>query len=663
MHDIKIIELGYQNILSVGANPIIVNFKDVKNLFITGQNGAGKSTLLTALSYNLYGKADRDIVKGNLLNRTNKRDLYTYTILNINGKEYKIERGMKPDILKVTENGIEWLESSSKVDYDKRIVELLGCDVNTFHKLVVISKTNYDSIMNMKASERRNFVENILDIGVFTQIQTHAKEIVKELKTKISILENDVSTKKSYIDRDIGRLEQAKTQNALNIDNTKISISDIIGREMPRLANQKIQDIKFIESEINLLESTDNSSEKERIKAEISSNQNALKLLKDNLENTKFSQNDYDAINNELSTKTKLYNEKNKEYNNTQVSLNIIVKDGKDIKNKLDNIDADSKCPSCKQTLLNEDLKNELQEQRNKLSNEYLNTKSTHDKLKIEIEEINIDIDKLKQDINLMQQNKMSYNNNLREITNLENSIKLLEEKDLDSIKNSKIHVLKERLQNTHNKDYLYEVNIKLDNLNQKLKDLENNVFDGSSIENDKEALKEKEVELFSLLNDMKHEQYLVNIFDDKGIKSNVIDMFIPFLNSRINYYVEKFGLYIDFRLDKNFNEKILVDYVDELTYNGLSEGEKQRVDLAITFAFLDVARSRNYASFNLLFLDDMTGHLDDSGVNNILELLEHDMTNTTPIMVNHDQDKYQHIFYKIIRFIKKGKFSQMEIM
>jgi hypothetical protein len=81
--------------------------------------------------------------------------------------------------------------------------------------------------------------------------------------------------------------------------------------------------------------------------------------------------------------------------------------------------------------------------------------------------------------------------------------------------------------------------------------------------------------------------------------------MFIPFLNSRINYYVEKFGLYIDFRLDKNFNEKILVDYVDEAVYNGFSEGEKQRIDLSITFAFLDVARSRNYASFNLLFLDD----------------------------------------------------------
>lgn len=663
MHDIKIIELGYQNILSVGATPIIINFKDVKNLFITGQNGAGKSTLLTALSYNLYGKADRDIVKGNLLNRTNKRDLYTYTILNINGKEYKIERGMKPDILKVTENGVEWLESSSKVDYDKRIVELLGCDVNTFHKLVVISKTNYDSIMNMKASERRNFVENILDIGVFTKIQTYAKESVKELKTQISILENDVSTKKSYIDRDIGRLEQAKTQNFLSIENTKISISDIIEREIPKLTNQKIQDIKFIESEITILESTDNSSEKERIKTEILSNQNKLKLLNDNLENTKFSQNDYDTVNNELLAKTKLYNEKNKEYNNIQVSLNIIVKDGKEIKVKLDNIASDSKCPSCKQTLLNEDLKNELQEQRNKLSNEYLTTKSIHDNLKIEIEEINVDIEKLKQDINFMQQNKMSYNNNIREITNLENTIKLLEEKDLDSIKNSKIHVLKERLQNTHNKDYLYEINVKLDNLNQKLKDLENNIFDGSSIENDKEALKEKEAELFSLISDMKHEQYLVNIFDDKGIKSNVIDMFIPFLNSRINYYVEKFGLYIDFKLDKNFNEKILVDYVDELTYNGLSEGEKQRVDLAITFAFLDVARSRNYASFNLLFLDDMTGHLDDSGVNNILELLEHDMTNTTPIMVNHDQDKYQHIFYKIIRFIKKGKFSQMEIM
>lgn len=676
--DVKLISLTYKNILSVGSNSITINFDDAENIFLTGTNGSGKSTCLSALSFNFYSKTDRDLNKSEIINNINNKELYTASTLLINGKTYKIERGLKPDILRVYVDGEPLNENASKLDLDKIIVDILGCDYNTFYKLIVISKTNYTPILNMKASERRIFIENILDIEIFSKMQSLAKENVKEIKKKVALQENNIQNKKNYIQRDIDRLEQAKTSNRFTLEKSNERLKNLNDFEIPRLNNKKILDIQTLESEINELQSSDNSAEKQKITNDIIAYELKVVHLKTDLENNKFCPTKYDLLNNKLTTERKVLSNLTDEHNKLMVNLGVIANSGKDTKVKLDaeenKLQSDNKniCPTCKQDI-NDTIKNELlkkihqeidklNERRNELLKHYNSTKLELTNCKTKLDAQNLLVDDLTNQLNVYNQKKATNTNTEREIQNIIKSIEVLKEKDLDSIKNMKIHVLNERLATLKDKDYLYEVNFEINNLNKSIIDLNSRGYDDleKSISTDQQELTALESEYNGIIDDLKYEQYIINALDDKGIKANIIDMYIGFLNDRINYYLDRLGLFMLFSMDRNFKEVLRKDHRFECSYNNLSEGEKQRVDLAIMFAFRDVAKNKNYASFNVLFLDDMTGHIDDEGVDKVLDMIEHEQDDTITVMINHDCEKYQHIFDKVIKFGKKNNFTEL---
>ena len=661
-HDVQIKSLSYQNILSVGNNPITIDFSDCHNLLITGENGSGKSATLSALSYNFYGKTDRDLNKSEIINNINGKELYTETTLLINGKTYVIERGLKPDILRVSIDGVYLHENASKLDLDKIIVDILGCDYQTFYKLVVISKTNYTSILNMKPPERRTFVQNILDIGVFTDMQLLVKERIKEAKKEITLVENTITNKQSYIDRDISRLEQSKTTHATNITSHNEQLEYLINIEMPRLTAKKLQDVEAIENEIKLLDSNDTTEIKAKIQSDIIDAELKLVHLKADLKNNAYDQSHLDSLTKKHTQEKIVLDNMNAEYSKLNVKLNITLQDGKNIKTQLDSLNNNSACPTCKITLTNDDLKNELESKRNTLLDNYNTQKDAYQKYKENVDNQTIVVNDLVNKIEQYNQKKGIVQNLDREINNVNRSIELLKEKDVDGIKNTKIHVLKERLNSLQDKDYLYEVNLKIGMVEKTLSDLKNKGFDDleKSIEMDTESLEATKLEHETLLEDLKYQQYLSVILDDKGIKSNIMDIYIPFLNARINYYLDKLGFFMYFEMDKNFQEVLKKDFRHECSYNNLSEGEKQRVDLSIMFAFRDIARSKNYASFNVLFLDDMTGHIDNDGVDKVLELIEQEQQDTVTVMINHDSQKYSGIFDKVITFEKKNNFTVM---
>lgn len=676
--DVKLISLEYKNILSVGNTAITINFDDAENIFLTGTNGAGKSTCLSALSFNFYSKTDRDLNKSEIINNINNKELYTASTLLINGKTYKIERGMKPDILRVYVDGEPLNENSSKLDLDKIIVDILGCDYNTFYKLIVISKTNYTPILNMKSSERRIFIENILDIEIFSKMQTLAKENVKEIKKKVSLQENNIQNKKNYIQRDIDRLEQAKVSNKVSLDKNNERLKHLNDIEIPRLTNKKTLDLQALESEINELQSSDNSLEKQKITSDIIAYELKVVHLKTYLENNKFCPTKYDILNNTLTTERKVLSNLTDEHNRIMVNIGVIANSGKDTKAKLDALEnklqSDNKdiCPTCKQdidnTIKNELLEkinkeiNELNDHRNELLKHYNSTKLGLTDCKAKLDAQTLLVEDLTNQINVYNQKKLTNANTEREIQNILKSIEVLKEKDLDSIKNTKIHVLNERLATLKDKDYLYEVNFEINNLNKDIIDLNSRGYDDleKSISTDQQELITLESDYNASMNDLKYEQYIINVLDDKGIKANIIDMYIGFLNDRINYYLDRLGLFMLFSMDRNFKEVLRKDHRFDCSYNNLSEGEKQRVDLAIMFAFRDVAKNKNYASFNVLFLDDMTGHIDDEGIDKVLEMIEHEQEDTITVMINHDCEKYQHIFDKVIKFGKKNNFTEL---
>lgn len=147
----------------------------------------------------------------------------------------------------------------------------------------------------------------------------------------------------------------------------------------------------------------------------------------------------------------------------------------------------------------------------------------------------------------------------------------------------------------------------------------------------------------------------------DSGIKTKIISQYLPVMNQMINKYLNMLDFSISFELNENFDETIKSRYRDDFTYNSFSEGEKQRIDLALLFAWRDIAKMRNSANTNLLILDEVfDSSLDTGGTEEFMKLLKtlNDKTNT--FIITHHGDALYDKFNASIKFSKTNNFSTM---
>lgn len=661
-HNIKLLSITYANILSTGNIPITIDFTDSLTLF-TGENGVGKSTALSALSFALFGRIDRSVNKSDIINFINKKELLVKVNLLVNGKQVYIERGMKPDILRVSVDGIFLDQDASKLDLDKRIQSLIGCTYQVFYRLVAISFVNFCPFLKLPKIERRTFIENILDICLFTDMQKLAKEDVKELKKKISEQEIHLNAKKTYIQRDKERLHKSISENKQSIETLKNDIIRLTDIEIPKLNDKKILDIENLEKEVLSLTNQSNKDEQDKINQQINDNEIKLKALQSQLELLSFNDEEYKQLNDKFVLDNTTLNSMINTHTKMQLDLNILTQNGKKIKEQLDNLSTSSTCPMCKNKLSDDSLKTHLTIERETLLNSYKTKRDSLLSYETLLEKHKENITILKNEIDNYNQRKNTIQNLKQQINNITSSISILKEKDLDSIKDNTIHVLKERLSVTQTKDYLYEVNLNIDMKKKKMGEYQNKGFDDleTSIKKDEEELSILNQELDALNIDLNHKNVVLSALDDKGIKSNIIDMYIPFLNERINYYLDKLNLFLYFEMDKNFDEVLKKDYRLECSYDNLSIGQRKRVDLSIMFAFRDIAKTKNYASFNVLFLDDMLDHIDDDGIENIFDFIKNDHQDIITIVIDHNFNKYQGFFDKVLTFTMKNNFTHLE--
>lgn len=125
-------------------------------------------------------------------------------------------------------------------------------------------------------------------------------------------------------------------------------------------------------------------------------------------------------------------------------------------------------------------------------------------------------------------------------------------------------------------------------------------------------------------------------LLKDSGIKARIISYYIPLLNQLINRYLESFDLFVNFELDENFNETIKSRHRDDFSYESFSEGEKQRIDLSILFAWREIAAQRNSASTNILFFDETADRsLDDDSIESFVDLIRTTM-NSNVFIITH---------------------------
>jgi DNA repair exonuclease SbcCD ATPase subunit len=148
----------------------------------------------------------------------------------------------------------------------------------------------------------------------------------------------------------------------------------------------------------------------------------------------------------------------------------------------------------------------------------------------------------------------------------------------------------------------------------------------------------------------------------DTGIKTKVIKQYLPVINKMVNQYLSILDFYVHFDLDEKFEETIRSRHRDSFSYDSFSEGEKQRIDLALLFSWRQVAKMKNSISTNLLILDEtFDSSLDEAGIDNLMKIIHTLGDDTNVFIISHKGEMLDGKFESKIEFVKKKNFSTIK--
>ena len=247
----------WKNFLSTGNSPNKVLLNKSQTTLIIGKNGEGKSTILDALCFSLFGKPFRNINKGQLVNSINGKGCSVEVEFDINGKEYKIIRGIKPNVFEIWQDGEMINQDAASRDYQKILEQqILKLNYKTFTQVVILGSASFVPFMQLPSSQRREVIEDILDIRIFSTMNQLLKEKVQETKDAITAIENEISTAKTKVD--------SQTQLIKTITEAKTSAIESIGAKISANSSEILHaegEIQLIISEIDTLKASINDKE------------------------------------------------------------------------------------------------------------------------------------------------------------------------------------------------------------------------------------------------------------------------------------------------------------------------------------------------------------------------------------------------------------------
>ena len=255
---IKFLKIRWKNFLSYGNTFTEIDLTKNKSTLIIGQNGSGKSTMLDALSYALFAKPHRNIIKNQLPNSINQKNCVVEAEFSVGRSLYKIVRSIKPTKFEIWKDGEMLNQSYHSKDY-QRILEqnILKLNHKSFHQVIVLGSSSFIPFMQLPARHRRNVIEDLLDINVFSKMNvilrektSILKDEIKELSYNLEIANNRVATQKKYI-QDVKQLTDQNIESKnKEIDEARASIDDLVlknsdmTKELEELAPQNKLDLK-----------------------------------------------------------------------------------------------------------------------------------------------------------------------------------------------------------------------------------------------------------------------------------------------------------------------------------------------------------------------------------------------------------------------------------
>ena len=563
--------LRWKNFLSTGNNWSEVDLNKNKTTLVVGQNGAGKSTMLDALSFALFGKAHRNISKNQLVNTINNKNTVVEVSFNALGSDFRIVRGIKPNVFEIWKGETMINQSSHAKEYQKILEQnILKLNHKSFHQIVVLGSSSFIPFMQLSSMNRRDVIEDLLDINVFSKMNGILRE-------KTSLLKDQV--------KDVTH-QHAVTST--KIDAQKKYIKDIkaINKEQ---REEKLKLISDFQDEIKTLhgknEEFSDSIQSQLPNADVERGQREAKIK------------DLEAYKTKFNTEAKK-----------------LVKDIQFFENN-------DICPTCDQAITEE-------------------TKETHVlEGKGRAKELQAGIGKADEGLREAQEA-------------LSSALLIIEEcrgyqSDL-AANNKSIAQFQSSIDRTQEEIGKLDTNVDMD---QAVQDLDDLTFDSNNFVEEKLALSEQ----------LNYNIIMSTMLKDTGIKTKIVKQYLPVINQLCNQYLEILDFYVSFNLDEAFQETIRSRFRDAFSYDSFSEGEKQRIDLALLFTWRMIAKMKNSVATNLLILDEtFDSSLDHEGVDNLMKIIYTLGNETNIFVISHKRELLDDKFENRLEIVKDKNFSRI---
>ena len=560
----------WKNLLSTGNFFTEIKLDGNTNTLIVGENGSGKSTMLDALCFGLFGKPFRNINKPQLLNSINQKDCIVEVEFNTSNKSYKIVRGIKPNKFEIYQNGDLINQDAAARDYQEFLEKfILKLNYKSFTQIVTLGSASFTPFMQLSAADRRAIIEDLLDIQIFSTMNTLVKE-------RLSINKESLFDKKHQIE-----LTQQKY--------------DMQKKHIDELKQNNENKVKEYDTEIQLHNDTVSS---------LLSNVETLTCQTEELQ---------------LVVASKI---------DTEVKVKKITKLESQIESNLSKFQKDisffqshDDCPTCRQAIANSFKEEELKSLSSKVTECEHGLSELEKKLLAEQNKLN-DITEKQKLINQKQVEIATANTTINETNKLIARLRKL----IDELKNSKVVTDLEE---------------------QRLKEL-------------KDSLSILQSNLKQLIEEKSYYDVASTLLKDTGIKTKIVKQYLPIINKLVNKYLASLDFFVNFNLDESFKETIKSRHRDDFSYNNFSEGEKQRIDMALMLTWRAVAKLKNSSNTNLLILDEtFDSSLDANGTEELMKIL-HMLEGVNLFVISHKGDILQDKFANVIRFTKEKNFSRI---
>lgn len=278
----------YSNFLAVGNTPITIDLNNSNTTLIVGSNGAGKSTLIEAIIFALFNKSFRKVNKNQLINSINEKDCKVELEFSIGQKNYKIIRGLKPNIFEIWIDGRLLDQVSASSDQQKYLEQnILKLNYKSFTQIVILGSSTFVPFMQLPAAHRREIIEDLLDIRIFSMMNVILKDRIKTNNENIKSYDNEIEFLKEKVKMQKDHIDYISSQSQKNIDDKKCQIEDYENQiiECNNTLNSYIDELQSITNKLSELPDP-NIKELEKYKVKfstkLSDNENFKKFYQDN---------------------------------------------------------------------------------------------------------------------------------------------------------------------------------------------------------------------------------------------------------------------------------------------------------------------------------------------------------------------------------------------